>query len=83
MPRGNRLHEVAGMYDGWMVQADAHVRELCRMHRWYQCPEFGYDFKQCLACDGPKVRCVSHYSLLFRCVWNHADPSSACMPIAL
>lgn len=32
----------------------------------YICPEFGYDLKTCLNCDGPKARCVSHYSLPFR-----------------
>ncbi len=35
--------------------------------RWYHCPDFGYDFKQCMVCDGPKARCVSHYTLPYRC----------------
>ncbi|GBG00035.1 voltage-gated ion channel [Raphidocelis subcapitata] len=35
---------------------------------WYECPAFGYDFKLCSVCDGPKARCVSHYSLPFRYV---------------
>ena len=45
---------------------------------WYQCPEFGYDLKNCVTCDGPKARCVSHYSLPFRCestIWGRQQGS--------
>jgi hypothetical protein len=30
---------------------------------WYSCPVVGYDMVNCTACQGPKLRCYSHYRL--------------------
>lgn len=34
--------------------------------KWWVCPSFGYDMVACAGCQGPKMRCVSHYKLAFR-----------------
>jgi hypothetical protein len=39
--------------------------------KWWSCPEFGYDITPCATCQGPHMRCVSHYKLAFRCVLAH------------
>jgi hypothetical protein len=33
---------------------------------WWVCPDFGYDVVACPSCEGPPVRCKSHYGLFFR-----------------
>lgn len=33
---------------------------------WWVCPDFGYDMVPCPNCEGPPMRCKSHYNLLFR-----------------
>lgn len=35
---------------------------------WWVCPDFGYDMVVCPSCEGPPMRCKSHYNLFFRCV---------------
>jgi hypothetical protein len=34
---------------------------------WWVCPDFGYDMVVCHDCEGPPMRCKSHYNLFFRC----------------
>jgi hypothetical protein len=34
--------------------------------KWWSCPDFGYDITPCPTCQGPHMRCVSHYKLTFR-----------------
>jgi hypothetical protein len=33
---------------------------------WWVCPDFGYDAVACPSCEGPPMRCKSHYGLFFR-----------------
>lgn len=33
---------------------------------WWVCPDFGYDVVACPSCEGPPMRCKSHYGLFFR-----------------
>jgi ribosomal protein L37E len=35
--------------------------------KWWSCRDFAYDITACPTCQGPHMRCVSHYKLAFRC----------------
>ncbi|KIZ07885.1 Potassium channel AKT1 [Monoraphidium neglectum] len=66
---GDRLVQVPVAYHGNLTGIAASLSHLGQdptTKQWYQCPDFGYDFKPCISCDGPKARCVSHYSLPYR-----------------
>lgn len=39
---------------------------LISVARRYVCPDYGYDARRCPLCDGPKVRCYTHYGLAYR-----------------
>jgi hypothetical protein len=50
------------------VQLPPNVMQDNITGKWWSCPEFGYDITPCATCQGPYMRCVSHYKLAFRCV---------------